>query len=129
MLFVFRGYLSSMSCRCTAWTARYTTWLLTTLTPKGIVFSFLADAQAVGQILQDLSLAYHEQEVPCRQESRLRWQQIIAQSVGLLSSTAQPSGITSSSNCAAKCTQGLRMLLLFTSGGQYVPPEYLGSPV
>ncbi|KAL0026996.1 hypothetical protein WJX79_007402 [Trebouxia sp. C0005] len=55
------------------------------------VSHMLADAQSLGHILQDLSRAYHEQEVPCRQESRLRWQQFIGQSAGWLSSTAQSS--------------------------------------
>lgn len=74
-----------------------------------------ADAQSLGQILQDLSRAYHEQEVPCRQESRLKWQQFLGQSAGFLSSTAHPSGETGSLGCAAKCTWGMHMLLLFTS--------------
>lgn len=59
------------------------------------------------------SLAYHEQEVPCRQESRLRWQQFIGQSADLLSSTVQPSGVIRSLGCAAKCIRGMHMLLLF----------------
>ena len=71
------------------------------------------DAQSLGQILQDLSHADHEQEVPCRQESRLKWQLILGQSANLLSSTAQPSGETGSVGCAAKCIRGTHMLLLF----------------
>lgn len=40
----------------------------------------------------------------------------------MLSSTAQPSGVTSSLDCATKCIRGMHMLWLFTFVGQYVRP-------
>ena len=103
---------------CTLCLSRDLTWLLVS---ELIWVAWYADIPGLGQILQDLSLAYHEQEVPCREESRLSWQQFIAHAAGLMSSTPHPSGVNSSLDCvmATSCIWGMHMSL-FTWVLQYM---------